>query len=119
MSKMMMHIFGFLIYSIIIAILGIIISAILTKVARIIESKKQKKYILDKYVPEDDMKKIRVKLSSYLNIELPVCGGIDSKFIHAMELFDVRTLEIKKEEPHIYDLIVRDIFGEYRHKFNI
>ena len=119
MSKFILYTLGFLIYAIIIAILGIIISAILTKVARIIESKNQKKYILDKCIPEDDMKKIRAKLSSYLNIELPVCGGIDSRFIYAMELFDVRTLEIKKEEPHIYDLIVRDIFGEYRHKFNI
>lgn len=119
MNKFIMYILWVLICAIIIAIFGIIISAILTKVALNIEIKNKKKYILNDNIPPEDMRKIRARLASYLNIDLPSYGGVDSLFVHALELFNGRTLEIKKEEPHIYDLIVRDIFGEYRYKFNI
>lgn len=126
MNKFIMYIFGVIVAIIIIILLGFLMSKIIVMIVqsldiaiRNIDYKNKQKYIFDADVPPEDMRKIRVRLASYLNIDLPSYGGVDSLFVHALELFNVRTLEIKKDEPHIYDLIVRDIFGDYRHKFNI
>lgn len=119
MKGFLLWVMGIVIGGIIVAIIATIISVLMYKCACRIEQKKYKKLVLDKNIPPDDVRTIQEKMSTYLNTEPNPSGKIDAKFIHALELFTIRTLEIKQDEPNIYDLLVRDIFGPYRHNFNI